>query len=44
MRLHDSNADQVFKGSKKMFANFLLICVNLQKYWNKVKSNDGLII
>jgi hypothetical protein len=25
-------------------ANFLQICVNLQKYWNNVMSNDGLII
>ena len=25
-------------------ANFLQICVNLQKYWNNAMSNDGLII
>ena len=25
-------------------ANFLQICVNFQKYWNKAMSNDGLII
>ena len=25
-------------------ANFLQICVNFQKYWNNVMSNDGLII
>jgi hypothetical protein len=25
-------------------ANFLQICVNLQKYWKNVMSNDGMII
>ena len=24
--------------------NFLQICVNIQKFWNNVMSNDGLII
>ena len=30
--------------SRANTADFLQMCVNLQKYWNKVMSNDGLIL
>ena len=44
--LHTSNCSETIRKTilRSYAANFLQICVNLQKYWNNTMSKDGLII